>query len=243
MKDEPVVAFLKFTSCEQFAKDIVSGKLYSNDVKHFRELERQSGIRGQGDLHELIYNIPHAQFKAFDPKTNEVIFESTISSSAKAFHSCDDLVPLICFVGIKESDLIVANDFNDRIEYKLPFTDDELAEMEAKFGKYCVFITPEALIKRLHELNKKFAIRFEPIKYVVENDIKKATAHFEGKIERFFYKDDDLKYQREYRLCIYDEMPDNHVFNVEPFFENEAVWFSSTFIKYARFIQYKQPNN
>lgn len=240
MKDEPIVAILKFVSCKEHAEEFVSGRFYVNDVKFFRDLEKNTGVRGQGDANELTYNIPHAKFFAIDPKTNEVVFESTVNSSARVFHRSDDFIPLVCFVGIKASELVLVNETEDVYEYKFPFSNDELKKMEAKFGKYCIFISPEALINRLHELNKRFAIKFEPIAYVDESDLSKAIAHFEGKIERFFFKDKDLSYQKEYRLCIYDDMPANHVFEVSPFSEKEAKYFESSFLKVARVFQPKQ---
>ena len=103
----------------------------------------------------------------------------------------------------------------------------------------CDFQRIEALIIRLHELNKRFRIKLEPIAYADESDLSKAIAHFEGKIERFYFKDKDLSYQREYRLCIYDDMPANHVFEVSSFSEKEAKFFESSFLKVARIFQLK----
>lgn len=238
MKDEPVVAFLKFTSCEEHAKSIIDGKFYSNTVKYFRDLERETKIRGQGDINELLYNIPYAKIQLSDPETKEIILESN-KASATIFHQTDDNIPLVCFVGIKESDLILTRDCGDKIEYKLPFTDNELAEMATKFGKYCVFISPDALIKRLVELSKCHRILFKPINYVEENNLDRATSHFKSYIDRFFFKDKDLAYQREYRLCIYEKMPDDHCFRVNPFNKNEARYFNSSFLKNAFFYRIK----
>lgn len=238
MKDEPVVAFLKFTSCEKYAQDIINGKFYSNTVRFFRELEKDTRIRGQGDINELLYSIHYAKIQVFDSKTMTMILESN-NASAKVYHQSDDDVPLICFVGIKESDLVLIRNYDDRIEYKLPFTDEEYAEMTTRFGDYCVLINPEALIKRIIELHDEHDVLFEPINYVVGDDLEKATAHFEGHINRFFFKDKDLEYQREYRLCIYEKMPSDHCFFVSPFREDEAVIFKSSFLKNVRLFQNK----
>ena len=49
--------YLKFCEEKKFADDVVNGKLFANTPKHFRELELESGKRGQGDQYELISNI------------------------------------------------------------------------------------------------------------------------------------------------------------------------------------------
>ena len=76
---------------------------------------------------------------------------------------------------------------------------------------------------------------FEPIKYVNSVDLSKALSHFNGKIDRFFYKDDDFAYQREYRLCIFDKMPKDHYFYVSQFNSDEAFGIESKYLKNARF--------
>ncbi len=105
-----------------------------------------------------------------------------------------------------------------------------------KIGDYCVLITPEALIKRLNELNKNYGIDFKAVNYVKSDDLSKANAHFYGDISRFYYKDEDFAYQREYRLCLFEEMPKDHFFNVEPFNNNEVLICKSEGVCDLRFF-------
>jgi len=51
---------------------------------------------------------------------------------------------------------------------------------------------------------------FDKIEYCDQNRIDRIQAFNKSAKERFLYKNADLSYQREYRLAIADEMPQDH---------------------------------
>ena len=88
--------------------------------------------------------------------------------------------------------------------------------MEKKFGKYCVVIDGNELDEKLSKYRKKygFDIMFDSVKYCVNNSLDRMQAFNKGIKERFFYKDNDLSYQREFRLVVDREIPDDHYIKI-----------------------------
>lgn len=234
--DTQFFAFLKFTSKENYADGFLNGDWYSNTANYFIQLEKETNKRGQGDKNEVSYNMPHIGIKIIDPTTNTVILE-TKTASGRIFRNEDGETPLICMVGIRPSDLIEDEQFKGQGVYKLPFSTKEYEEMNSTFGEWCLLITVDAMAKRIKELDAKFNVNFSQIKYVNPSDEEKALAYFQSKPERFFYKDEDLSYQREFRICIHTAMPHNHIFKVAPLKKNEAIKCRSKDLEGIRFIK------
>ena len=238
------IFYLKFTSRLEYAKDILNGIFYANSPAFFREKELETKERGQGDKNELKYVMPLFDLKFFDQATNEYQFALKQASGAIE-RKADADIPIICFVGIPLRKMKIVEQDDSHIALDFPFSDEEYAIINEKFGEYCVLLSASSLLTRLKELNALVPIEFKPVKYVESNSLEKATAHFNGTTDRFFYKDKDLDYQMEYRLVIFDKMPLDNKFHVTPFVDNgtassEAKIMKSRDLKGIRlFINYK----
>ena len=205
--------YLKFCSEQAHVDDILGGKLYANTVQFFREKELKSGIRGQGDKNELTLCLKTDSIQAYDSETRELAF--TISNATMRIHYNDDSdIPLVCFVGIPFRDMTIINVDEKEVEFALPFSEQEYADMEKEFGKYCVIIAARELETRIRQRCQQSDIDFifDQVRYVVPNSLEKIKAFQEGVQERFLFKDKDLSYQREYRWALAAEMPEDHYF-------------------------------
>lgn len=219
MANNTYVMFLKFFRKKEYADSFLNGYWYFNTVKFFIELEKKTGIRGVGDKNELTYQIPYCKLRVIDPISKIEIFKSTNKAKASLCNEKDLNTPLLCFVKIVEDDLIHLSEN----KYSLPFSKQEIKKMNETFGPYCVLMTVPAVEDKIIKLKKKFRLSFNDIKYVEPQDESKAYSYFNSTIERFFYKDIDLSYQREFRLCIFEDLPSNHIFRVDKFEPNEAL--------------------
>lgn len=219
--EEPVVLYIKFSSNKDWLNSFALGNWYLNSAEFFKKLEEQSGKRGQGDKNELQYNISFGKITAFDPKTKKEIFTSKFSNG-KVFNKFDKKLPIFCITGIKASSLIKIREENGKNIYKLPFSDDELLFIKKNFGNYCAVVQSNAFHKRLNDFSQRYPVLFSDIKYVDEFNKDKALAFLNFTNDRFFFKDIDLSYQREFRLCIFSKMTDNHIFKTEPFTTDEC---------------------
>lgn len=203
--------YLKFCSQEKYAQDVCNGDLYGNTAEYFRKEELESGIRGQGDRFEMILPIKTTDVSVYDIETGNLIalFEG---GNAMLQINDDDLFPIVCFVGItlREMELIEADE--SHAVFQLPFSDEEYQKMEQNFGSYCVIIGANELEHHINSFcrDNECDYIFDAVDYCRENRIERMLAYAKRSKNRFLYKNNDLRYQREYRLAVAIEMPDDH---------------------------------
>ena len=203
--------YLKFCSEPNYAEDVLNGKLFANTPKYFRELERRTRKRGQGDEGELTLTVDANELNAFDTNTGDLSF-SLSDVKLKVKYNDDDSTPIVCFVGMLLKDMKFVSADDTHAEFDFPFTQEEYDKIESDFGKHCVIIGARELERRIAQTCKNNDVEylFEPVKYVVPNSIEKMMAYANCSNERFLYKDLDLSFQREYRLAIDGEIPKDH---------------------------------
>jgi len=203
--------YLKFCSEEKFAQDVCNGDFYGNTAEYFRQKELESGERGQGDQFELILPIKTEKVSMFDYETGNLVavFEG---GNAKFQYKDDNVIPIVCFVGIpiREMDLIEADETH--AVFQFPFSDEEYSKMKERFGAYCVVLSAKELEQRIDTIcrNSECDYVFDAVEYCCQNRIDRMQAFVEGSKKRFLFKNEDLKYQREYRLAVAIEMPEDH---------------------------------
>ena len=207
--------YLKFCSCEKFAKDVCNGNLFANTTAYFRDQELRSGERGQGDAFELISYIETERITMCDCETGNIILTAP-KGSLKVQFKDDNTVPIVCFTGIPLRDMNLVDADENHAEFRFPFSDEEYALMEEKFGKYCVVIGARELENRIRRycINENCDYVFDRIEYCPQNSIDRIQAFNTGAKERFLYKNEDLAYQREYRFALACEMPKDHFIKI-----------------------------
>lgn len=205
------VFYLKFCSEEKFAQDVCNGDFYGNTAEYFRKKELESGERGQGDQFELILPIKTEKVSMFDYETGNLvaIFEG---GNAKFQYKDDDTIPIVSFVGIpiREMKLIEADE--TQAVFQFPFNIEEYRTMKERFGTYCVVLSAKELEQRIEAICRKNECDyvFDAVEYCCQNRIDRMQSFVEGSKKRFLYKNEDLRYQREYRLAVAIEMPEDH---------------------------------
>ena len=209
------VFYLKFCSRENYANDICEGNLYGNTASYFRQLEDETGERGQGDRYELQLSIQTMNITAYDIESGTAIFTAP-KGVLKMQIKNDDEIPIISFVGIPLSDMILIGADENEAVFKLPFTDDEYKTMKERFGEYCVMIGARELEEKIASYCNYLECDyiFDKIEYCNQNRIDRVQAFNKSAINRFLYKNSDLSYQREYRMAVGIEMPQDHFIRI-----------------------------
>lgn len=207
--------YLKFCSMKKYAEDVCAGKLFSNTPKHFREQELASGERGQGDQYELLSIIEAQGITMCDSETGEVVLVAPKGSLRVQFKD-DDIIPIVSFVGISLSDMILEYADETHADFLFPFTDEEYSSMSKIFGEYCVMLNGRELENHIQEYCRINGCDyvFDKIEYCEQNRIDRIQAFNKSAKERFLYKNKDLAYQREYRLAIAHEIPEDHFIDI-----------------------------
>lgn len=232
--------YLKFTSQEKFARDIVNGDLYANTPEFFREKEKITGERGQGDKYELLQIIDSTNLKFINNETEECDFtlsEATVTTQYKS----DDNMPIISFVGLTLRDMFLDSDSEKETIFRFPFTSEEYNNMENTFGKYCVIIGADKLIRQIEQysLDNQTAFLFDKINYCPQNMLNRMQSFFDASAKRFLFKNEDLSYQREYRLVFNTIIPDDNFFHIGSLADNAKVTESSKLRDLAFAVNYK----
>ncbi len=214
LRNEPIF-YLKFTSKESYANDILDGKLYANTAKWFRDKELNSGEHGQGDKNELQYSMPLFSIRFTDPETGNFEFEIPQAKGRISFDR-DDNIPIVCFVGIPLNEMKILYSTPNDLIFSLPFSEREFSEISKTFGEYCVLIEAKALNEAIEKYCQENSCEYilKKITYCASNYIEKAQAFANGCIDRFFFKDEDYAYQREYRLILSKNIPDDHYIRI-----------------------------
>lgn len=221
--EEPIF-YLKFTSKESFANDIVDGKLYANTPEWFRNKELETGEHGQGDKNELQYAMPLFRLRFINLETGNCDFKLPHAYGRIAFKD-DDKLPLVCFVGIPLHEMKIISQTSETMKIAFPFSETEYSEMGQRFGEYCVIVEAKALIERLQQYCDENSCQYilKRVTYCVSNYKEKAEAFANGSMDRFFFKDEDFAYQKEYRLVLSRKIPDDHFIRIASLKDNAIV--------------------
>ena len=226
--------YMKFCRERRFAENILDGNLFANTPAYFREQELRSGIRGQGDKNELTLSFIADRIRAFDRETGNLAFTTPAATIRIRFND-DEKIPLVSFVGIPLHDMKFITADEKHAEFEFPFTEKEFSEMQDSFGPYCVLIGARELETRIEQAcsSKGVDYLFDPVMYVPSNSLEKLRCYQTGAKERFLYKDEDLSYQREYRLALGIEIPEDHFIRIGKL--ETATILSSATLKDLRF--------
>ena len=210
--------YLKFCSCGKFAQDVCNGDLYGNTPEYFRQREIKTGERGQGDQFELLLSIQTENITAIDNETSKVVFTVPKGVFNVQFKE-DNLIPIVSFVGIPLGDMEIIDADETHATFKFPFTDDEYQTMIERFGEYCVILGAREVEARITAFCNHLGCEyvFDKVEYCDQNRIDRMQAFNKSAKERFLYKNQDLKYQREYRLAVGIEIPEDHFIKVGKF--------------------------
>lgn len=184
------IAYLKFCAEEKFADDICKGLLYANTPKFFREIEIQSGVRGQGDKYECMSVLDVENIRMVDPKTELTMFTAQ-KGQMKIGIKNDDTISLVCFVGLRITELTLISFDEYHAVFEIPV---ELIKRMKAFGNYCVVMQTKELeehIAKYCEIAKVQYI-FKKIIYCQQNRIDRIDSFNNATLQRFLYKNEDL---------------------------------------------------
>lgn len=199
-REQPLF-FIKFVNKKEYAEDICNGKLFMNKVSYYRELEKKSQKKGQGDIGELKNRI-----HGFDGTltSEDKSISIPIKGSIDFEFNEDKCTPIFCLMGIKINDLEISEYDDTYVKLIFKYDKEEIENFKDDFGKYVVIINPmkfkENIYKSLEKINKNWI--FGEVRYRGINDFDRIQAFSKQDVTRFLYKDKYFKYQKEYRLVI-----------------------------------------
>ena len=207
------IFFIKFVSKEEYAEDIVNGKLFMNKVSYYRKLEEESKKKGQGDSGELKNKI-----QGFDGilTSQDGSISIPIKGNIDFEFNEDKDTPIFCLMGIKVDDLEISEYNDDYAKLIFRYDRKEIENLKKDFGEYAVIISPtkleENISKSLDQADKNWI--FGEVRYRGINDFERIQAFSKQDATRFLYKDKYFEYQKEYRLVIDESIEDTKIIEI-----------------------------
>ena len=217
--DKPLV-FIKFFEKIEYAQDFLSGKLYCNTPKYYQELENETSIRGQGDKNEGTLKFDHVigPISMTNNDTGEKYLVDVDSLSLRD-SDLDSSTPIFCFMGLKISDFDIYSIADDDIVLKIK-DGEYLKKIIEDCGKYFVPFDSDDFEMRYNDflvssplLSKDNKSYFSEVIYS-DTTINKIIDISNNPIEIYKYKDRFFEYQKEYRLVIDMEIPENKIIDI-----------------------------
>ncbi|HAT4183907.1 hypothetical protein ACV3Z6_13575 [Clostridium perfringens] len=209
---DKVIMLLKFTSREEFAQDVLDGKLYMNTAEFYREYEEKHNIKGIGDKNELkleispitlTLNISGKELKL--KPTGKAVFE----------YKDDKNMPMYCMTYLTIDDFEIINYDENSVTLGLNLDIDLLKK---DFGEYVtIIINADEFKERIFIKQKEYDVdtTFGLVKYREKFDKNRTEEFLSASIERFLYKDKDYEYQKECRIIISRYVDDDKYFRVD----------------------------
>ncbi|MDB0440336.1 hypothetical protein C4R89_12415 [Clostridioides difficile] len=206
--------YIKFTREEKWAKDILEGKLFMNKVDYYRQLEVNSGIKGQGDLSELKAKIIPLEIKIESKDTNLVI---PLKVKSLEFELDEDKQkPVFCITGLTIDDMIIDSYCENSVKLRFPYKKEEADLLRKEFGEYVVVLNPKQFEENISNTlnNEGIGWIFGKVKYTGENSFERIKAFSNSTPERFLYKDLEFQHQKEYRLVLDENIENNKTLSI-----------------------------
>ena len=196
----------KISNNQQRLKSFISGEVFMNPLSYFINLEKESGIKGQGDRLEAAHYFRDLTLSIKDVETGELI----------PFIEAEDLTlqspertktPVYCMVTIDLEMMEVTEETDEYVEFKVLIPEENLNLIVKEFGEFAVIVPLGNFKERLDKaINEKGGNSISG-KVNYQDYTKNYTDRIKGYGDLdsplvCFNKCDSLKYQNEYRFLM-----------------------------------------
>lgn len=199
---ETIISFFKFT---KHTDSLLEGNLYMNNLKCYIDMEKESGVKGVGDLLEASQVLADVDFKLYDNETGN-LFLSGANGNINFRVDGLEKTPVYCLFALTSENLKIVEEKKDFYITEMDFSDDEIDKMISEFGESVVMINPNLFIERVVKAfdEKGYGYRLDKVKYddYSVNSSKRIESYRKNNNEIFFWKDKFFENQKEYRLVI-----------------------------------------
>ncbi len=167
--DSKIKLFVKFGE-HKHIKRLFGGKMYFSNAMKFREIEKNNGLKGQGDAFEAI--LPFKNSNAFmkDPETGQ----SFSRLNTTVFMGFADVanIPVFCITGISEEDYTLKESHGKRILIVSNTVRDTIKAHFPKADTAGVFFQPKLFIDSFNRLGTVYHGEVEYFDFSPEGVIK-----------------------------------------------------------------------
>lgn len=198
MKKDELLLLLKFGKKKNL-EALQKGHFYTKNLKYYIECENKGG---QGDEDEATLILNGIKAEAIDNKTNKIVFTCN-SGKAKLRKTGDEYTPIFCMNYIDSEDLENIKTENNITTAILKFPKDKLERFKKEFGEYVLIISPVDFCNRIiDKFSDEIGFKISKVQYddYSINNVKRFEDFSQNNSDRFFWKCNSFKWQKEYRI-------------------------------------------
>lgn len=200
---------------------LVSGEIFMQPLKFYRDLEEKEMKKGQGDKYEGILRtaLESSYFYSKDNKKNDKfikrlndIMDNAIDLKFEFKYKNDEKYLVSCFYKVNPERFEFTKEENGQKHYKYNFTDDEKVTF-GKWGDSALIINSEVFFKAITYHLSNTDSKGKKVEYYDGNNTPmNMIINFQEKdIGRLFWKENYFLSQNEYRFIIAEQSEEGKV--------------------------------
>lgn len=196
---------LKFDNNKKHLESIRNGQLYMNALEYFVDLEKETGVKGMGDMLEAANVLNDIKLSFYDQETQKHIFDAFSKKSYFRFNYTLSK-PVFCCFAIMNEMLNIEKIDENAIESSIVFSEEQKSKIIRDFGKYALVIPWNEFIDKLFTSFKKDGIEAvgDLVKYddFNVNSKRRLESFNQESLDMFFWKDNYFQFQNEFRIVV-----------------------------------------
>lgn len=196
----------KISNNQERLKSFVAGEVYMNPLSYYINLEKETGIKGQGDKLEASQYFKDVTMTFKNPETGETI--PFLEGSEFTIHSPERTkTPVFCMMSIDLEVLEVFKETDEYIEFVVSLPKEKIEQIIKEFGEFAVIVPLKEFKEKLDRvIEEKGGF---PISGKV--NYQDYSKNYKDRIQNYsdlehpllcFDKCDSFKHQNEYRFLM-----------------------------------------
>jgi len=204
---ERLITLVKFSDEKWTLESMQKGTLYLNTLEYFRNLEKETAVKGMGDDNEGRLILTEVDIKMYDNETGNLVLSGKAKGSAITSQE-DSEKHVLCTSYLDFGSLKIIKQGTDYFNAHIVYTEEQKTEFKKNFGKYALIISFPQFANNINESFKKQGIEVSAGKVKYSNfsvNYKERLNSFTGIgnfNDKYLWKDLYFNNQKEYRLII-----------------------------------------
>lgn len=200
------LVFLKFSKEKWILESMQKGNLYLNTLKYFVDLEKKEA-KGIADNYEAGLYLNSMNFIGKNISDGTEVFRAT--GECTIYNNADLRKHILCMTGLYLNNFSITEKQDGTLNAKINFTDKEKEKIIDKLGKYVLVAYAKDLKENITSNFKKDNIYYACGNAIYDdysvNGLTRILDYTNDNNEKFFYKDNLFKYQKEYRFTVLNQ--------------------------------------
>lgn len=200
-----IIGFLKFQSREEHLRSLEQGHMRMSNLGCYIEIEKNTGLKGLGDAWEATQVLNDVDLKLMIPGTEQVIAHVPARRVTMRTQGVENK-PVFCLFCIDATMLEIIEETSDYYDCRIAFSEEQKQYIPAEFGDYVMLMNAHAFMTGVklafEQADYNYVAGFVEYSDFRVNYSDRIRSFVDGDESVFFWKDQSLSYQKEFRIVI-----------------------------------------